>query len=244
VNTKINAHQRFFSPVYTITQRVEAKMRRLSVITLVLILLPAAATFAAQRWQEDWEERDRWQRPADVMDALGLRAGSSAADIGAGNGYFSFRMAERVGAFGKVYAVDIDKLTLEGLRDRAAREKVTQIETIFSAAADPKLPEASIDAALIVNAYHEMREYDAMLQGIHRALKPGGRLGIIDEDDRPGRPRSEYHSRHSIAEDVVREDATRNGLRFLTKERGFHRGDRSEDWYFLVFERPAAAPPR
>ena len=112
-------------------------------------------------------------------------------------------------------------------------------EAIFSAADDPKLPENSLDAALIVNAYHEMREYDAMLQGIYRALKPGGRLGIIDEDDRPGRQRSEYHSRHSIAEDVVREDAGRNGLRFLTKERGFERGDRSEDWYFLVFERPA-----
>ena len=215
-------------------------MRRLPLIGLVLILL-ATSTITAQRWQEDWDERDKWQRPADVLDALGLHSGSSAADIGAGNGYFSYRMAERVGPSGKVYAVDIDKLTLEGLRDRAAREKVTQIETIFSAADDPKLPEGSIDAALIVNAYHEMREYDAMLQGIYRALKPGGRLGIIDEDDRPGRPRSEYHSRHSISEEVVKEDAARNGLRFVTKERGFERGDRSEDWYFLVFERPAKA---
>lgn len=218
-------------------------MRRLPRLAFVLLLVAAAAALVAQRWQEDWEERDRWQRPADVMDALGLSPGSSAADIGAGNGYFSFRMAERVGASGKVYAVDIDKHSLESLRDRAAREKVTQLETIFSETDDPKLPEASVDAALIVNAYHEMREFDSMLQGIYRALKPGGRLGIIDEDDRPDRPRSEYHSRHSIAEDVVKEDAARNGFRFRSKEKGFQRGDRSEDWYFVVFERPAEGKP-
>jgi predicted methyltransferase len=218
-------------------------MRRWPVITAVLVLT-VAATFAAQRWHEDWDERDKWQRPADVMDALGLRSGSAAADIGAGNGYFTVRMAERVGSSGKVYAVDIDKTTLQGLRDRAARERLTQIETVFSEPDDPKLPQNSIDAALIVNAYHEMRDYDAMLQGIFRALRPGGRLGIIDETDKPDRPRSDYHSRHSIAEEVVREDAARNGFRFASKERGFHRGDRSEDWYFLVFERPAQNPHR
>jgi len=216
-------------------------MRRLAPLLFILLL---AAGMAAQRWHEDWDERDKWQRPADVMNALGLHAGSNAADIGAGNGYFSFRMADRVGPSGKVYAVDIDKHSLEGLRDRATREKVTQIETIFNEPDDPKLPEASVDAALIVNAYHEMRDYDAMLRGIFRGLKPGGRLGIIDEDDRPGRPRSEGHSRHSISEEVVKEDAARNGFRFLTKERGFERGDRSEDWYFLVFERPAASTGR
>jgi predicted methyltransferase len=163
--------------------------------------------------ESNWPARDRWKRPQEVMDELGLTAGSTVADIGAGRGYFTFRLAERVGAAGKVYAVDIDEKELRRLGSRAKEQALPQVITVLSAADDPRLAAASVDAILVVNAYHEMRDYDAMLQGMLRALRPGGRLAIIDEDSEPGTPRSAYHSSHKIPESLVREDAERNGFR-------------------------------
>jgi predicted methyltransferase len=189
--------------------------------------------------EANWASRDRWQRPQEVMDELGLAAGSAVADIGAGRGYFTLRLAERVGASGKVYAVDIDENDLRRLGNRAREQGHLQVVIVPSAANDPRLDAASVDAILVVNAYHEMRDYDAMLQGMFRALRPGGRLAIIDEDSEPGKPRSSYHSSHEIPESLVREDAERNGFHFLRRPRGFRNGD-GDNWYFLIFEKPTA----
>ncbi|MGH9790457.1 MAG: class I SAM-dependent methyltransferase [Candidatus Acidiferrales bacterium] len=189
--------------------------------------------------ESNWPGRDRWQRPHEVMDELALAAGSAVADIGAGRGYFTFRLAERVGKEGKVYAVDLDERDLGRIRNRAKRENLTQIETVHGAAADPRLPADSVDAIIVVNAYHEMRDYDAMLQGMFRALRRGGRLAIIDEEAEPGKPRSSYHSSHEIPDSLVREDAERNGFRFLRSPQGFRNAD-GDPWYFLLFEKPVA----
>ncbi len=200
----------------------------------------ALASFAQDRRNEsDWVRRDGWQRPNDVMDALGLAAGSAVADIGAGRGYFTMRLADRVGPSGRVYAVDIDEGNLARLKDRAERENLKQVITVLSTTSDPKLELESLDAILVVNAFHEMREFDPMLQGMLRGLKPCGLLAIIDGEAPEGRSREDYHSRHDIPESLVRSDAERNGFRFAGKKPGFRTGDR-EDWYFLVFEKPAA----
>jgi predicted methyltransferase len=171
------------------------------------------------------------------MDALGAAAGSVVADIGAGRGYFTFHLAGRVGAQGKVYAVDLDKRELERLKERAAEAGLAQIETVNSLADDPLLPEGALDAVLVVNAYHEMREFDAMLRGMFKALKPGGRLVIVDQSAINGKPRDEYFRSHKISEEVVREDAQRNGFRLVRKEDDIITGDK-EHWFFLVFEKP------
>lgn len=172
------------------------------------------------------------------MDALGIQAGSVVADVGSGAGYFTFHLAARVGPQGKVYAEDIDDEELAKIRRRAAEERLTQIEAILGAPDDSRLPAAALDAALIVNAYHEMRDYDAMLQGIHRALKPGGVLGIIEAVDTPGRPRRDYYRRHRLPAALVREDAARAGFRFLGEEPGFTRPRDKRQFYFLLFIRP------
>ena len=103
---------------------------------------------------------------------------------------------------------------------------------------DPRLPPESVDVVLVVNAYHEMRDYDAMLAGLFRALKPGGLLGIIEAADEPGKPRENYYSRHRMPEEVVREDAERAGFRFLRNEPGFTRPSRRKEFYFLIFAKP------
>jgi ubiquinone/menaquinone biosynthesis C-methylase UbiE len=172
------------------------------------------------------------------MDALGIQAGSTVADVGSGDGYFTFHLARRVGPGGRVYAADIDDGALKKLRKQAEKENLSQIETIVSAKDDPRLPPESVDVVLVVNAYHEMRDYDAMLAGLFRALRPGGRLGIIEAEDEPGKPRETYHGRHRLPEEMVREDAAGAGFRFLGKEPGFTRPNPHKQFYFLVFEKP------
>jgi len=196
---------------------------------------------AALLGQEGWEKRDSWQRPTEVMDALGVRPGSVVADVGAGTGYFTFHLAGRVGPRGKVYAEDVRDQDLAKVRERAKKEGLAQIEILLGTQSDPRLPPGSLDAILVVNAYHEMKEYDAMLQGIVRALKPGGLLAIIDHETKPGEPRSTYLEHHRIPQELVREDAAHNGLHFLREEKGFE-PEKSEHWFFLIFERPKPMP--
>jgi predicted methyltransferase len=175
--------------------------------------------------------RDSWQRPAYVMDELGIAAGSSVADVGAGDGYFTMHLADRVGDKGAVYAVDINSRVLATIDSRAAVRGYKQVITIQGVNDDPRLPEASLDAILIVNAYHEMVEFDAMLRAMYRALKPGGRLAVIDANAAPGLPRTQYQKDHHIPQTLVSEDAVRNGFKFRNTGEEF----RNHDWHFTVF---------
>ena len=102
----------------------------------------------------------------------------------------SLRVSSPVLIDGKVYAVDIDRQSLNDLHKLAAEHNLTQIEVIQGAPDNPHLPAGQLDAVLIVNAYHEFRQHDQMLQAIARALKPGGYFGIIEKADEPGEPRA------------------------------------------------------
>ena len=208
------------------------------------LIVPLAAALlcatAARPGQDDGKARDAWQRPEAVMDALGIKPGSVVGDIGAGGGYFTFHLAQRVGPKGKVYAEDILQDEVNKIRERAAKEKLPQIEAVLGAKDDPKLPEGTLDSVLIVNAYHEMREHDAMLRVVFRALKPGGLLAIIDAPAPPGEPRENYFDRHRIPEQFVREDTAHNGFNFVRQEAGFHSPERGRDYFFLIFKKPEA----
>ena len=182
-------------------------------------------------------KRDEWQRPGEVMDALGVKPGHRVADIGSGFGYFTFRLAARVGAEGKVYAVDIDPEAIDKVRKRKEREKLAQVEPILGESADPRLPDG-LDVVLIVDTYHEFRDYDRMMQAVFRALKPGGRLAIIDGEAPSGRPRTEYHRLHSIPPDLVRAEVTRHGFVFKESRPGFYDAEYGKKMYFLIFESP------
>jgi predicted methyltransferase len=188
--------------------------------------------------QDSGAERDAWQHPQEVMDALGLRPGSVVADVGSGSGYFTFHLAARVGAQGKVYAEDIRDEELARIRERVAKEGLSQVEVVLGSDSDPHLPAGALDAVLVMNAYHEMRQYDAMLQAMHRALKPGGLLAIIDGVAPSGKPRESYFEIHRIPAEIVREDARRNGFRFLRDLPGFVRPEGKKEFFFVLLEKP------
>ena len=187
------------------------------------------------------QPRDAWQRPLEVMDALGISAGMQTADVGAGGGYFTLHLAARVGPSGRVLAQDIDAKVLEQLRAKARQENFPQVETVLGTEDDPRLPANSLEAVLIVDAYHEFLQPAAMLTGVFRSLKEGGRLGILDFSGPLAKPRTEYNERHDIPAELVIEEAARIGFRLRSFGPEFVRtqGQRGGS-YLLIFEKPTA----
>src|SRR6202035_3844148 len=125
-------------------------------------------------------EREAEEAPEKALDALGIRSGMVVADIGAGTGYMSLRIAKRVGPTGKVYANDLQPDMLRRLRENAARAKIANIETVLGEEADPKLPPGQMDLVLLVDVYHEFSEPQKMLRKIRETLKPDGRLVLLE----------------------------------------------------------------
>ncbi|HYL38491.1 MAG TPA: methyltransferase domain-containing protein [Bryobacteraceae bacterium] len=131
----------------------------------------------------DWldrPERESEEQPDKALQALGIRRGMVVADIGAGSGYMSFKMARLVGPPGKVYANDLQPEMLEILRARAQRDKITNVETVLGTETDPKLPAGVLDLVLLVDVYHEFSQPQAMLRKIREALKADGRLVLLE----------------------------------------------------------------
>lgn len=128
----------------------------------------------------DRPEREQEEKPALLMDALKLKPGMVVADVGAGSGYFTFRMAERVGPKGQVLAVDIQPEMLDIIRKRMKERGVSNVKPVLGAITDPKLPPNSVDLILLVDVYHEFSHPWEMTQAMVRSLKPGGRLVLVE----------------------------------------------------------------
>lgn len=128
----------------------------------------------------DRPERETEEAPDKALDLLSIHAGMTVADVGAGTGYMSLRMAHRVGPTGKVYANDIQPQMLEKLRANSQREKLTNVETVLGTDTDPKLPAAQMDLVLLVDVYHEFSHPQSMLDHIRDSLKPDGRLVLLE----------------------------------------------------------------
>ena len=130
----------------------------------------------------DWlerPEREEEEEPQKLMGLMALRPADVVADIGAGTGYFSFRMAKRVKE-GKVLAVDIQPEMLDLLKKAADKRGVKNVEPVLGKVDNPNLPEAAVDAVLLVDAYHEFDHPREMMEAIVRALKPGGRVVLVE----------------------------------------------------------------
>ena len=131
----------------------------------------------------DWldrSERDQEEDPDRAVDILKLQKGSSVADIGAGSGYMTEKLSKKVGPMGRVFATDIQSGMIDLLAKRVAKRKLTNVTPILSTQDDPRLPLESIDLALMVDVYHELAQPQLMLRHIKAALKPGGRLVLVE----------------------------------------------------------------
>jgi SAM-dependent methyltransferase len=161
-------------------------------------------------------DRDAWQKPDRIMDALAIADGSTVADLGAGGGWFTIRLAHRVGPNGLVYAEDIQVQMLEATRRRMLREGLRNVQPVLGASTDPRLPDGKLDAVLIVDTYHEMEDPVALLRNVKRTLRPSGRVGIVDYRKDGGGPGPPLEDR--VDPDAILRDAAAAGLRLLKRE--------------------------
>ena len=174
-------------------------------------------------------QRDEWQKPDQVLKALDLKNGDVVADIGAGSGYFSRRFARAVAPDGKVYAVDVAGDILDYLKQRADREGLRNIVTIVSQPVDPLLPTNSVDWAFFCDTTHHIEHRVYFYRKLLPALKPHGRMAIIDY------PPDSGHAPHKPEELVPRSqvisEAEQAGFRFIRDFQflPYH--------YFLIFEK-------
>jgi ubiquinone/menaquinone biosynthesis C-methylase UbiE len=133
-----------------------------------------------ERYAKSFDDpaRDEWQMPARVIDALQLAAGQSVADLGAGTGYFTVRLA-KAAARPTVFAVDIEKSMVEYIRQRAAKEGLTQVVAVQGSATSANLPEP-VDVVLVVDTYHHIPNRPVYFRELRKSMKPSGRLAVVD----------------------------------------------------------------
>ena len=170
------------------------------------------------------EERAKNLQIDRVMEILKISEGKTVADIGAGSGWFTVRAAKKVGEKGKVFAVEINEDAIKYINERAKKENFSNIETILGAEDDPKLPENSIDAVLLLKTYHEITQPVKLLENLRKSLRENALIGIID--------RNGNGEDHGINSETIIEEAKRAGF-VLVDRYDFVKPDKMD--YFLVF---------
>src|SRR5258708_5624743 len=157
-------------------------------------------------------ERESEEAPDAALDAIGIARGATVADVGAGAGYFTWRLAERVGPTGKVYANDIQPEMLALLRKNMEARHLENVHTVLGAQDDPKLPAGQIDLVLLVDVYHEFSQPQKMLRKIRDSLKSDGRLVLVEY--RKEDPSVPIRPEHKMSVDEVRAEGQPEGFRF------------------------------
>jgi arsenite methyltransferase len=153
-------------------------------VSLLLACSLLAGCGKLKQWAYEGINRDQWQQPEKVIAALKLRPGDQVADLGAGSGYFTFKLAQAVGPAGKVYAVDIDREMIDLIAQRVKKESLQNVQTVVARSDDPRLPTTGVDLIFTVNTYHHIGERIAYFKSLQKYLRPSGRIAVIDFDRR------------------------------------------------------------
>jgi ubiquinone/menaquinone biosynthesis C-methylase UbiE len=199
-----------------------------------------AGVASAQQTEAD---RERTERVADILVALGAKDGARIADVGSGEGFYALRIARAVAPAGRTYAVDINEPHSPNFAN-ARHVTASPTSRRFWATDDPKLPSGEIDAVLIRNAYHEMTEYRGVLASVMRALRPGGTL-IVSEpihDNNRDKTRELQVKEHEIAPEFVEAELREAGFEILERQEAFMSFTRPPPGGFWMIRarRPAA----
>lgn len=163
-------------------------------------------------------DRDAWQEPERIMDSLGITSGTMVADVGAGGGWFTIKLASRVGPEGLVYAEDIQREMIESINRRVNRANLSNVETIIGTSNNPKIP-TPVDAVLMVDVYGEVEDPVTLLRNVIPQLKKGGRIGIIEHRLDGGGPGPPIQDR--VAPETIINTAEAVGLQLVTHDDSF-----------------------
>nr|WP_298926590.1 class I SAM-dependent methyltransferase [uncultured Allomuricauda sp.] len=205
----------------------------------LFISLISVLELQSQYTEQDWLERDDWMKTSVLLEMSGVQEGDKVADIGCHEGYLSIHLAKKVLGRGKVYAVDVRSDRLETLQSNAKKRKLTNIETVLGDYDNPKLPKNQLDVVFIMDTYHEMDSHEQILQHVKNALKPGGKVMLMEKLKKrvKNKSREEQVSAHSLGANYVRKELVQAGFTIISEIKNHGKWEREEDkqmWVLLA----------
>jgi ubiquinone/menaquinone biosynthesis C-methylase UbiE len=201
-------------------------MNRLAALSFLCLLTAGPGCVNHYFPQQSGPSRDQWQRPKEVIEALAIQSGVRVADLGAGDGYFTFWLTEAVGPEGTVYAADIEQSRLDLIAEQARRYRLSNVQIVLATSDDPRLPADGVDLIFSCNVYHQMEDRVAYWRKAGRFLRAGGRVAVIDY-----KPPTWFNGwfRPGTGKDTIRKEMEAAGYRPVGDF------DFLEDQHFLVF---------
>lgn len=201
-----------------------ATMMRNKRFSILLIFLSISGQ-SQDQWkniytENAWAERDKWQRANDIIDLLQLSHGSKVADVGCHEGYMTLKLSTQVGSTGRVFAVDVQQNRLNKLNTYLKDQSIKNVTIVKGDYDNPHLEPNSLNAAIIIDTYHEMDDHEKMLMHIKIALKTGGRLIICEPiaDERRNLERSEQERKHELGINFALDDLKKAGFKIFFKQ--------------------------
>ena len=186
-------------------------------------------------------ERDQWQRPSDVIQALDLRPGNVVVDLGCGSGYFTLKLSAPVGKSGSVLAEDIRRLPLVFLWFRKFQKNERNVRVLHGDPNDPHLPIQDVNAVLIANRYHEFTDSQAILAYVFRSLVSGGRLVVVDRGPQPvgAGSRETAKEHHEVSPEQVERELRQAGFEIVSRQDRFIENDPfNKEWWLITARKP------
>jgi predicted methyltransferase len=186
-------------------------------------------------------ERDQWQRPSDVIQALDLKPRDVVVDLGCGSGYFTLKLSAPVGQSGRVLAEDIRRLPLVFLWIRTFQRRQHNVSIMLGEPDDPHLPMQGVNAVLIANTYHEFTDAQPILAHVFRSLVSGGRLVVVDRQPHPAEQGSGNTAgeHHEVSPDQVEKELRQAGFEIVGRKDRFIENDPSnENWWLITARKP------
>ncbi len=196
----------------------------------------------AQYAAYEWEDRDRWMPLDLIYEVADIDQGTKVADIGCHEGYFTIHLANLIGNDGRVYAVDVRQDRLERLEENLEDRNLTNVSVILGDYDDPKLPKGELDVVVIMDTYHEMTDYMKILKHVQQALKPEGKIVIIEKlkSRIKGKSRSEQTDAHSLGTKYVRRELKKTGFELVYQNNniGLWEEDEEKVMWIIVAQKP------
>jgi ubiquinone/menaquinone biosynthesis C-methylase UbiE len=222
-----------------VSYRVKLLALFLSGVAILIVLnVGYSALNTLSRLNAVEADRDRWQRPSDVVQALNPRPGNTVVDLGCGSGYFTLKLSSPVGKTGHVFAEDIRWLPLAFLWVRTI-VKEHNVSLIHGKPTDPELPINTVNAVLISNTYHELTDPKGILSHVSRSLVSGGLLVVVDREPNPANVGVTESGEHEVSVERVELDLRQAGFEIVSRQDHFIESDPdSETWWLLVARRP------
>ena len=188
-----------------------------NLFSIVLIFFISSGLARAQYNESDWDERDQWMDVDRIMEMAEVHEGQHVADIGCHEGYFSMHLSKRVGPRGKVYAVDVRDDRLERLNENARDRELYNITTVLGSYDNPKLPENELDLVVIMDSYHEMKDYMTILSHVKMSLKANGKILILEKlkSHARSKTRREQTAAHTLSPQYVKKELEEAGFRVI-----------------------------